>query len=381
MPVRMTKLVSVDRSWPDVVVEGETPVDEGSASGRLITPGRVALVAVTAIITTATALAGNALLARLSARSPALEYELVSTPTLFGSLRNSRIFTLTVDNVGRRDAAEVSIGLSVEAVEGATIEEHEVQAPPALSVSEDVLSEGRKLIVRSPALNPSDKIAVSVLVKYGSAQAGPSVDVRARGVTGRPRATGSAESGSNPLAPTLAAVLAATIGVLSASFLALSRSARRVLGIRSQVLAARSLIADEPRHVVFANAALQVGEIELAREFLDRGETRWWIESDYVTTRALRGAEGDPSVTSSVAILQHVLQQDGVADGARARILVNLARLACRYDDGAARDYLVHASRHDRDEFDRALGDYPELVVLARDTAVVDSSEPGPTAG
>lgn len=310
-----------------------------------------------AVVTTAVTLAGTFAYNQATESEPVLEYELIPTPPLFGPLQDDRIFTLSLKNTGEEQARQVRVGLTTMS---GTIVEFDVDKPVALNVSQQITTNGSDFIATAPVLNPGDNIRLSLLVEYGAGQSEGTlaVDVRGDGVTGTAR---TESDGRNNEFLAFAALIPALAGVLAATAAMQRLTRRAVTSIGPSHLPISSL---EPRAVVLASLALEVGMFELGQEYMQRATpSHWWVEADYLTERALhqQGPERDGSIRATLALLERLGDVE-MSRTSKAVVWFNQARLYHAMGNAVQRNTALEKGRKvDEAEVEARLGRYSEL--------------------
>ena len=302
-----------------------------------------------AVLTTCVGLAGNYIYQKYTARSARLAYSLTSTPPLFGPLKDTRLHTLTIVNIGEQEAKEVRVGLEFDS---GTVEATNVVAPPALPISQIETADKLSVIFFSPTVNQRDEISLSILTKSATDQT-PRVDVRAAGVRGKEQ--GQAGK-SSPLPAVLSTVLAG-IGITGV-MLRGGSLAHRGSSLRGKLSQRHGLV----------QTALDLGFTSLARDYLERSEElRWWTEADYLTARALDSAFPEVRPEDAQRFLALLLaKKDKLHMGASARgiICFDLARLHHALGEADQARQALAAARAVNDagpEIARRLELHPEL--------------------
>jgi hypothetical protein len=277
-----------------------------------------------AAITTILGLLGTWAYSSITSQSTELSFEVTEAPPLFGTLEDSRIYFLRIANSGDRPID--SVQAAVEFSDGVEITESDITGPAALEQSSDIEVVGSTSTVRVPAMNSGDSVQISYLVSKADSQSvsTPTVDVRADGVTGRPRLAEEDDESGPALFAMLASLLAGVslAGAAVASRLTLSR-ARSVDGaVRISTPQVRN-----PRGVVLAWACLTHGATSLAEHYLTHARAeRWWIEADFLAALALSD-DDRLSAREAILVLREVLKSDGIPEYSRAVYLCNIAVL------------------------------------------------------
>jgi hypothetical protein len=311
-------------------------VSSGSEEKREGDSKRVNWLAIVggAVITTVVGLVGAWAYGQITSLDTRVVYELTAAPPLFGTLEDSRAFTLSVENAGDRAVTNVRLGMSFR---DASISETDVEAPAALrpDMAIDLPSPSSAVAV-APEMNPGDLVKLSVLVESGtdSDLADPEVDVRGEGVAGEPRAKDEGR-GSTAFPEALLAILAtaSALGAAAASRITASR-ARSTVGLLRAV-SGSSEPSIEPRAVLLARACLDLQLVDLAEYYMSIARSeRWWMEADFLTEVALSDGDDRLDPATCIQLLSAIVRSvDWIAQSSLAVFHCNISRLQLETGD------------------------------------------------
>jgi len=133
----------------------------------------------TALITLLLTVLAGYILYRVQFKSPALNYIVASSPGMPGSAVFKRIFVVTVENTGSKEASDVTINLSL--ADGSIVDATH-DASRGLSAKEQLTSTTYDLSI--PSLNPDEQVTLFAEIVTIGSDTEPEVEVRGAGVTG-----------------------------------------------------------------------------------------------------------------------------------------------------------------------------------------------------
>lgn len=165
---------------------------------------------ITGIISLAVAVGGNLVVNWLSEEKLSLTYDLVSSESFASSNSHIKITTLTLSNEGTKSVDEVVLSLKMNS---GVISEYKIFNIPAnlYTIKED----SKQLVLQVKYLNAGDHFSIQMLTHSDDQKEFlPSVDLRGRGVIGKPSKVKESNSFLESVLLAMAAI-AAFVSVLS----------------------------------------------------------------------------------------------------------------------------------------------------------------------
>jgi len=163
---------------------------------------------ITAAITCIFTIAAAFIADFITTKQANLSYTVASGPPLQLQGSYKRIFSVSVQNNGRKEVLDAYASIEVRA---GTIEEASYSASADMELNEKREDTRYKLI--APIINPKENFSISLLVSTISPEFSPQITVRGRGVTGSLRS--SASGGKFEILYLIAGAVAALLGLIS----------------------------------------------------------------------------------------------------------------------------------------------------------------------
>jgi len=318
--------------------------------------GKYALVLVTGAVSLAVGVGSGLLLDLFRGQAARLTYTITSAEVFPGESQKTGIVLVRVANVGRREAEDVLCRISLI---GASIREQRVSGLSNIDQATKTTSD--TIEVRLPFLNPREQLSFHLLLDMtGSQLVPPSVELRAKGVTGTQEGLGDAER----------SVFSRVVSLGGGIFAGLATSLAFLLQFRERLGAGRLGSShqgdqrDVLAYVLGAHGFFNEAE-EMRR--LSRSKIYYWSACDELVERWLRnGDRGE--IARGVGTLLHLLDYARIAGSSSDLIRLNVARLAAGGGDGqAARDYLAEIREPNSRVIKSRVAHDQGLAALSRD--------------
>ena len=220
------------------------------------------------------------------------------------------------------------------------------------AISHQKKSDDTSIELKIDSLNPQEGASISVLFQSANATAsGGAVSLRGKGVVGK--VIGSSDK--NNRATIIISLMAAYAGIFA--FLLSTKIGRRALPIIvKSLIMGRPLKSMGEQKNVIASILSMYGYPDKAKEYLQSESSRkYWVEADLLASEAINADEKTKSDT--INILKQLSNVDSIAEGSRAVIYYNIARIAKVYDGDSSciNEYLELAKKLDKKEVERRM--------------------------
>lgn len=245
-----------------------------------------------------------------------LEYELTSLEVFEGSQEQLGIVAVRITNTGKREIEQFHCQIVLPDAE---IREVRHEGLPAETL--DAKTQGNRLVVTSPFLNPEETFALQLLVEpVASTLASPEIEMRGKGVVGHPRAVSSLEGSRKPTLELLATALATMFTALAMA-MTLRHRLRRT---GAPFPGGRGEQRDDFAFLLELNGfAQQARELRLMAD-----NQSYWALSDAFATTVLASTDVRDAAQRGVRVLKQLLELHSIAARSAAIIRLNMARLA-----------------------------------------------------
>ena len=143
-----------------------------------ISPARFFYMILAGVISLAVGVGGGLILNRLTEKQSKLVYGVTASEIFTGQTQNIAILAIDINNAGKAEIEELLCEISFE---NATISEYKVLGLP--NTSQTITSSTGNFQLRSPFLNPQEKISIQLLLVLNSDEFSPPIiNVRGKGI-------------------------------------------------------------------------------------------------------------------------------------------------------------------------------------------------------
>lgn len=260
---------------------------------------------------------------------------------------SNRLFIQQVEikNSGDKPIEDVIFVLSFSSQE---IQKSKITIDKAISHRKS--ADKKSIELKIDSLNPNESANISVLFQStNSNEGGGAVSLRGKGITGKLIGTEK----KNDKTTFFISIAAAYAGIIA--FGISTRRGRKILPIlvRSLILGRRVGSSGEQKNVL-ASLLSMYGYPEKAKDYLQSDSSRmYWVEADLLASEAINGDE--KVKTDTIEILKSLSNIEVIAEGSKAIVLYNIARIAASSDSDVSSEYLALAKKLDAEEIERRL--------------------------
>jgi len=308
------------------------------------------VVGLTAVVSLVVGVGTGLLLDFFRSRAPRLVYTISSAEMFPGENQSTGIVLLRIGNSGGREAEDVFCRVSVA---DATIKQQKTEGVP--NVNQLVKATGGAVELNLPFLNPGERLSLHLLLDlHGSQMAQPTVQLRAKGVTGVEESPGQ-ETATSP------SEILTLSGTVLAAFLA---GLTTLLAVRARTRGVVLWTHDDQREV-FAYILGVHGFLQEAQQhrLVGREETYWSI-ADMLTEIWIAAGDRDQA-GKGVRALEDLLDYAHPADSSVNLIRLNIARLALvAGDEAKARSILAGLREKNDAQLKKRLAHDPHLAAF-----------------
>lgn len=286
---------------------------------------------ITGFISLLVAVLGSLLINKITAEKLGLEYEIVTSEVFSASSGNVQIATIYIGNHGTKNIDDVT---ATVATNGGVIKEYKI-----IGLHKDAYNsrlEKNEVDLSAKFLNPDEKFNIQLLLSGDKASNFlPKIDLRGRGVIGKPKKVSNDSALINLIVP-------AAFGILAVYFVPLLR--RKFfpqIGYTSQH-------SDDPRDVVAYILGIS-GLIDEAKEIrmIDR-DISYWSICDYLSEKWI--SEGDKEkCLLGAQTLEKLIDYASISDTSEMLVhtcISNLYKKASNSEKSNAAAHKAFETRH-----------------------------------
>lgn len=243
-----------------------------------------------------------------------LEYELTSLEVFEGDQQQIGIVAIRVTNTGKREIEQLHCQVTLT---DAKIREVRHEGLPEGTLETE--TDGNRLIVTSPFLNPTEAFAIQLLVEpVASRLAAPEIEMRGKGVVGHLRRATSPQRSDKPTIQILTAVLATMVTIP-----AMVTLLRRLRYTGLSVLGGSGEQRDDFAFLLELNGFVSQAK---ALRCMNNDQS-YWALSDAFVASVLTLQDQSDAVRRGAQVLEQLMELHRIASSSTPIIRLNIARL------------------------------------------------------
>lgn len=308
-------------------------------TGKLVLTGAISLIV---------GVSSGLVLDYFRTKKPRLEFETVTNSVFVGTNENIAILSVSAENSGAKELEDFTFRIEWKE---AALTESIVSGLPSGKFSKK--KNDKSLLIEAPYINPTEIIRTDLLLTMdGTTLSPPLVEVRAKGIVGKPKSAEMPEKKGSFFASVLSAVAALT----TASLMLFQKIIKRKILGGSHSDDQRDITA----YILDVNGLHS--EAEKIRH-VDRDMSYWGI-SDSLTQRLL-DENNEDKIGKLIKSLEQLVDYASITKSSRHIVNYNLARLHARLGDKkTAKAKLEKALNGEREIITKRISFAPELMNL-----------------